>query len=545
MVIRELITRLGFEVDDGKLKSAESKIQKFKKFGMFAGGAIVAAIAGIGVASVKAAADMEMLTTQFEVMLGSTEKANAMMEKLKGFAATTPFALNDLAKGSQQLLSFGVTQDKVIGTMRMLGDTAGGNAEKLNGLILAYGKVTTKGKASLEEINMMAERGLPIFKVLSEQMGVSKEKLFDLISAGKISAANITESFRTMTSEGGLFFKGMEKQSLTFSGLVSTMKDNIKLLLAEVGSTLLPLMKEIVTTITTLVQGPLGTLIKALVEELGPILEVVMGVIESVLTIVGPLVGLLKTVFSVVMKILGVLKVLEPIMKLVGVILKVVDDLIKALMPAINVILDLIIELLNDAVTVLADVLMDFLKELSPLLVSIAEIISTLFPILMPLIRLILKLAVSKLVFQIQAVMLPLQIITKLLAWIFKWMSKFTGWFASLIQKPIQSFWNWINKMIDSFFGKLRAAAEFFGVKLNLPKFSGAMEKSALQDSLKKEAEKGMNINNININNDIQQNIAASGEGAALTTGDMKAAANEATRAAFSLELRKVLVGAT
>ena len=139
MTVRELITKISFKLDKTKQKKAEQTINKFKTFGKLAGAAIVTGIAAIGVASVKAAADMEMLTTQFEVMLGSTEKANNMMEQLKEFSAATPFQLQDLAQGTQTLLSFGVAQQDVIGTMRMLGDTAGGNSEKLKGLILAYG----------------------------------------------------------------------------------------------------------------------------------------------------------------------------------------------------------------------------------------------------------------------------------------------------------------------------------------------------------------------------------------------------------------------
>ena len=213
MVVRELLTKIGFKVDDKSIKDAESKTNKMSLAmkGMIMGA--VAGIASIGVGAVSAAADMEMLTTQFEVMLGSAEKANKMMEDLKKFSAATPFALEDLAKGSQQLLSFGVAEENIIDTMRMLGDTAGGSAEKLSGLVLAFGKVQVKSKASLEEISMIAERGVPIFKTLSDQLGITQAELFDAISAGEISAENIQQAFKTMTSAGGMFYKGMEKQS--------------------------------------------------------------------------------------------------------------------------------------------------------------------------------------------------------------------------------------------------------------------------------------------------------------------------------------------
>jgi tape measure domain-containing protein len=244
ITVRELVTKLGFKVDPEGIQKGDALVEKFKKGVKLLAVGTGAAISGIGALALKAAGDMEMLTTQFEVMLGSSEKAAKLMKELKEFSAATPFGIQTLAKNTQQLLAFGVAEEDVLKTLTMLGDTAGGDAEKLNGLTLAYGKVVTKGKASLEEINMMAERGLPIFNVLAKNMGVSREELFKLISAGKVGQRDIAKAFQVMTSEGGLFFKGMEKQSQTFSGIISTMKDNISLAAAELGSKLLPFAKE-------------------------------------------------------------------------------------------------------------------------------------------------------------------------------------------------------------------------------------------------------------------------------------------------------------
>ena len=216
--------------------------------------AVGAAIVGIGVAAVKSAGDMEMLATQFEVMLGSAEKATKMMDQLEEFSARTPFQLPDLAKGTQNLLAFGVAEENVLDAMRMLGDTAGGSREKLMGLVLAYGKVQVKGKASMEELNMIAEKGVPIFTTLMAQIGVgSKEAFFKMVSAGKIGKDAIKQAFRTMTSEGGIFFQGMKKSSETFQGVLSTLKDVINITLASLGKSMLPVLKEYASKITDIV----------------------------------------------------------------------------------------------------------------------------------------------------------------------------------------------------------------------------------------------------------------------------------------------------
>lgn len=225
-----------------KVKNQKGILQNFKNNWL-----AITAVMGTFIIGTKkavdAAANIEDITIQFETMLGSAEKAKKMMEELKIFSASTPFALDVLAEGTKTLVSFGVAAEDSVNTMRMLGDTAGGNSEKLRGLVLAYGKVQTKGKASMEEINMIAEKGVPIIGTLVEQLGVTEQEFFKLVSAGKIGREEIGQAFKTMTSEGGMFFEGMEKQSQTFNGIVSTMKDNVSLMGAAMVEDLMPILK--------------------------------------------------------------------------------------------------------------------------------------------------------------------------------------------------------------------------------------------------------------------------------------------------------------
>ena len=562
MVVRELITRLGFKVDEGSAKKGEQRIQKMKGSMKKLGLSIGAAVIGVGALAIKAASDMEMLTTQFEVMLGSSEKAAGMMKDLNKFAASTPFALEDLAKGSQNLLAFGVSSDKVVDTMRMLGDTAGGNAEKLQGLVLAYGKVQTKGKASMEEINMLAERGVPIIGTLQKQLGVTNQEFFKMVSAGKITKKEVTQAFRTMTSEGGMFYKGMEKQSLTFSGMVSTMKDNIKMMLASVGSSILPLLKSLTTTITGLVQGPLGEVIKSLVSTLvpilgtlqkildpifaglQPILEEVMGFVGDILVDLMPIIDLIRPLLQIVAIVVKVLKVIEPIIKLVGQVIGFIATLLDALMPTITMILDVAIGLVKVVVDMLISVLLDLLKSLMPLIMEITRTLNLIIPLLLPILEIIIKLSLARFLIQIKLMLIPIKLIIGLLSWILKWINNFAQWFFNLVQKPVQAFWNWLTGSLDWFFGKLGKLAEWLGLDMALPSFGKDQLKRGPDASLKKQAQLTGTNNQNNINIEMNQSINTGGLATGTTTGDVKKATEDAVRATFGLELRKVLVGA-
>jgi hypothetical protein len=78
-------------------------------------------------------ATMEDNQAAFEVMLGSATKAKNLMEKIRVMAAKTPFETEDLTSASKTLMGFGLAQEKVLPTMKMLGDIALGIKTVLKG----------------------------------------------------------------------------------------------------------------------------------------------------------------------------------------------------------------------------------------------------------------------------------------------------------------------------------------------------------------------------------------------------------------------------
>ncbi len=550
--VRELVNVIGFKVNENQLNKANKKVGIFKKNMGLIGTAIVGSIGAIGALAVKAASDMEMLTTQFEVMLGSAEKADKMMEELKGFAATTPFALNDLAKGTQTLLSFGVAEEDVVDRMRMLGDTAGGDAEKLKGLILAFGKVQTKGKASMEEINMIAERGIPIIGTLTQQLGVTEQEFFKLVSAGKIGRDEVTQAFRTMTSEGGMFFQGMQKQSLTFAGLVSTLKDNITLVLAEVGNVLLPTLKIIVERLTALFQGSLGDLIMSLVSILNPLLEGAIDMFEMLLDVLVPiassLVNILVPVLQAVLQLF--LDIAKPALMLIEAVFKPLLEIIELLMPIImdvfGILSDLILDVINDVV-----------GDLIPLFEELGYVIITVLKALMPILRPIIKIFTILLSIFLRLNLLVFQVIFKIMIKGFILTLKFLRPIINLLElmKPLFEF---IGKIFDSianflentvlniitgilnFINFIFASINKLVDKLNSLKVFGQFQKLSpidtkkIMDDLVKESPTEK-TNNINIQNDFNINGAEDPQAT-------KRAVGRSADALFQIKLKKIFI---
>jgi hypothetical protein len=195
-----------------------------------------AAVAGIGTAAINTAINFEKSAVAFEVMLGSAKKAGSMMKDVMKFAEKTPFDLPQVVKGAENLLAFGVAQEDVIERFRMIGDVALGDKNKLATLLRMFGKIKAKGTAELEELNMAMDAGVPILKELREHFKVGRTELFKMIRAGEVTFQDMVEVFEKMTSKGGDFYQGMEKQSKTLGGVLSNLRDKAtRALLAVAG----------------------------------------------------------------------------------------------------------------------------------------------------------------------------------------------------------------------------------------------------------------------------------------------------------------------
>jgi tape measure domain-containing protein len=207
-----------------------------------------------GKASIQFNAKMQQTTVAFETMLGSAERAADVLEELTEFSAATPFQLEDLTNGAQRLLAFGTAAEDVRDVLQDLGNAAQGQSDKLNRLVDAYGKLQAKGRASLEELNMFTEAGVPIMGALQRQLELTKEELFDYVTKGKIGFEDVNEALQSITRGEGQFAGMLEKQSQTLSGSMSTLKDNIKLLGGEIFNSFTPILTGAAKGMTRFVQ---------------------------------------------------------------------------------------------------------------------------------------------------------------------------------------------------------------------------------------------------------------------------------------------------
>lgn len=198
-------------------------------------------------------ASMESYLTNFKVMLGNEELAAAKLSELRKMAASTPFALSDLTEGTQTLLQFGIAADDTTDVLKQLGDISLGNADKLQTLVRAYGKMSSAKKVTLENVNMMIDAGFNPLNQICDATGESMSDLYKRISDGRVSFEELQYAVQAATSEGGQFYNGMLEASQTFSGRMSTLKDNVAALTGELTSGLFAALGDLVVKLNEVV----------------------------------------------------------------------------------------------------------------------------------------------------------------------------------------------------------------------------------------------------------------------------------------------------
>jgi len=247
----------------GAQKEADRLNSKVRKTqGAFSGlGSTLArigAITAVGFAAKQVATlgiEMEQTRVAFATFLGDGEKANKLIEQLNEFANITPFNNAEIIKSGRLLLSAGIPAEQITEQLKSIGDVAAGANVPIAELAAIFQKATNKGKLQAEELNQFSERGIPLLDELSKKFGVSKEEVLKLGSQGKITSAVMNEAFSNMTSEGGIFFNLMEKQSQTVGGRISTLVGKLQTIGIAIGEALLPAIGMFVDFGLSIIEG--------------------------------------------------------------------------------------------------------------------------------------------------------------------------------------------------------------------------------------------------------------------------------------------------
>jgi len=229
-----------------KLGGSLDKIAKNAEQAKFAFGAMAAGIGLLGTKALKTAGAFEQWKVSFTTMLGSAEKADKLLAKVRDFAAKTPFDLPQVVEGSKRLLAFGIAADDIIPTMKSLGDISAGLSVPMSRLVNVFGQVRAAGRLMGQEVLQFTNAGVPILEMLAEKFGKTTGEIKKLVEKGGVGFEDVRQVLFEASQEGGKFYDLMKKQNKTFLGSLSELSDMFTEIFLALGDKLLPMAKELV-----------------------------------------------------------------------------------------------------------------------------------------------------------------------------------------------------------------------------------------------------------------------------------------------------------
>lgn len=256
---------------------------------------------------IKIAGEFEQTQIAFTTMLGSAEKADKLLRELADFATKTPFTITGVEQNAKQLLAMSIETDKLLPTLKALGDVSAGLNVPLSRLVLNFGQVKTAGKLMGRELRDFRVAGVNLAKELAKNLNKTEKEIVEMVSRSEIGFADVEAAFISMTSEGGIFFDLMDKQSQTFLGQVSNIQDSFERLGRVMGEVFLPAAKWVAEHLAVIIgwleQHP--TIAKFVAVTLGLVtaLALLAGIIMIVTAVSGALAILWSPITLIVLAI--------------------------------------------------------------------------------------------------------------------------------------------------------------------------------------------------------------------------------------------------
>ena len=207
-----------FDKVDKSIKRTSGSFGKFK--GLLAGAITVAGITSFTKSVVEASSRAEDLKTTLETVAGSAKAGDDAFKFINDFATRTPFDIETLTETFIKLKASGIEPTEEL--LTTFGDMASVTTDRvgsLNAITDLFAR-TTSGGLGLEDLNRLADRGIPVFKIFEEKLGLARLEVSEFGKSAE-GAAQLKDALLEGLNED--FGGGMEKASKNLSVSLSNM----------------------------------------------------------------------------------------------------------------------------------------------------------------------------------------------------------------------------------------------------------------------------------------------------------------------------------
>ena len=232
----------------GGLGSAVGTVAKVGTAAFLGVGA--AAVGGFGMAlrsSIGMNAQLEQSTMMFTTLMGDADKATEHVKGLFDFAAATPFETGEIIEASKHLQVFGGEALNTQENLTLIGDAAAAVGAPFDEVAFWTGRMYSAiqgGQPFGEAAMRLQELGLMTPEVRLAMEGMQE------------AGADASAVWGTFAGDMGRFNGAMEMQSQSWTGLTSTIKDNINMLMAEALRPFFELLKTGLASLAAWLSSP-------------------------------------------------------------------------------------------------------------------------------------------------------------------------------------------------------------------------------------------------------------------------------------------------
>lgn len=185
--------------------------------------------------------EFELQQRSLQALLQNKKEANQLWQQTVQLAVKSPLQVKQLVTATKQLAAYRVESQKLHQTTRMLADISQGLGVDMDRLILAFGQVKAANFLRGTELRQFSEAGINILDELAnyytvlEGKTVTVSQVFERVSKRMVSFGDVEKVLQRVTSAGGMFYKMQEIQAETLKGQMSNLRDQIDLMLNEIG----------------------------------------------------------------------------------------------------------------------------------------------------------------------------------------------------------------------------------------------------------------------------------------------------------------------
>ena len=243
----------------GEFKKSSGAMSGLAK--MLAGAFSIRSIQGYVSQLMRVRGEFELQQRSLQALLQSKDEANKLWQQTTQLALKSPYSVSQLVRSTKQLAAYRIESEKLYETNKMLSDISAGVGVEVDRLILAYGQVKAANYLRGTELRQFSEAGINILGELAnyftalEGRAVSVGDVFERVSKRMVTFADVEAVLRKQVDAGGIFYRMQEKQAETLRGSMSNLKDQIDLMLNDIGQKNDGLLKTSVAGVAFLIKN--------------------------------------------------------------------------------------------------------------------------------------------------------------------------------------------------------------------------------------------------------------------------------------------------